>query len=119
MLREPVTGEIEREAQTLANSDPEGVRQKIIRARADEIIAQRKALGLQAIAKIETYQKNLAGIKQAAMFDADGKPIVVGFTEGQNAQRQQLKDNISKLEDALREAFGEKANWKALEDAMA
>lgn len=74
---------------------------------------------MQTIAKIENYQKALAGIKQTAMFDADGKPIVVGFNETQNAERQRLRENINKLEDALREAFGEKANWKALENAMA
>lgn len=98
----------------LANQNA-SVRETLIKVKVDEELSRRKTLAIKTLAKITELRKQFADMKQDAMFDDEGKPLLIGWSAAQNAIRGGIRDRIDNLEKALTDALGEKADWTALE----
>lgn len=98
----------------IAEANPT-VREAVITSKVDDALARRKQLALDTLNSIAGYKKNLHDQQQDALFDGDGKPLMVGFNAQQSARRQQWKEEMTRLETALANALGEKADWTGLE----
>ena len=91
------------------------VKEALIQTKVDEELARRKTVACKALAKIVELRKQVADMKQDAMFDDDGKPLLIGWSAAQNAIRNGIKERINNFEKALGDALGDKADWSTLE----
>ena len=101
-------------AKRLADKNP-SVKEAIITSKVDEELNKRKAIAVDTLKRIAAFQKRLTDMEQDAMFDGDGKPLMTGFNAKQNKERKKIKEDMDKLETALANALGEKADWSGLD----
>jgi len=106
-------------AESIAASGPE-VRQMVMKHLVDDELKKRTDLVLKGLAKKDELEKELRKIKpdnKTAGFDHTGKQVVEPvFTEEQVKTLKQLREQLTKVENALEKALADKPCFDKLKE---